>query len=98
MKKSELIQIIREEIRKGLKEYGMESIYFNHPGGFEQAKRIPELRLQRFTNPEKWKIVAMQLGATIQDRGDDWIAVMPNQDKLGTFSKMNHFGTLELVV
>ncbi len=28
--------------------------------------------------------------------GDDWIAILPNQDKLGTFSKMNQFGTLIL--
>jgi hypothetical protein len=38
----------------------------------------------------------MQLGATIQDRGDDWLAILPNQDKLGTFSKRNFIGTLTL--
>jgi hypothetical protein len=52
--------------------------------------------MQRFSNLERWKIIAMQMGATIQDRGDDWIAVMPNQDKIGTYSKLNSFGTLEL--
>jgi hypothetical protein len=96
MKKSQLVQIIREEIRNYLNEYGSELMYYNAPGGFEQAKQIPELRLQRFSDPERWRIIAMQLGATIQDRGDDWIAILPNKEKIGTFSKMNQFGTLEL--
>jgi len=98
MKKSRLLTIIREELAKELSEYGMESIYYNHPGGAEQTKQAPEARLQRYDSLEKWRITAMQLGATVQDRGDDYIAVMPNQDKLGTFSKLNNFGTLNLYV
>jgi hypothetical protein len=96
MKRSELKQIIREEIRKALKEaYGMESIYYSAPAGGEQVP-AEDVHIQHYDNLEKWKITAMQLGAVIQDRGDDWIAVMPNQDKLGTFSKMNYFGTLTI--
>jgi hypothetical protein len=38
----------------------------------------------------------MQLGAVIQDRGEDFLAIMPNQDKLGTFSKSLQIGTLNL--
>lgn len=96
MKKSRFLEIVREEIKKSLREYGSESMYYSSPGGFEQVKHVPELRMQRFSNLERWKIIAMQMGATIQDRGDDWIAVMPNQDKIGTYSKLNSFGTLEL--
>lgn len=92
--KDTLRKLIRSEIRKAIKEaYGMESIYYSAPSGFEQGNPR-ELQIKRFDNVEKWKIEAMQRGATIQDRGDDWIAVMPNQDKLGTFSKMNLTGTL----
>lgn len=93
MKRSRFIEIVREEIRAQLEAYGSEQIYFT-PSGFEQMQRAPERLVKRFENPEKWKIYAMQLGATIQDRGDDWIAVMPNQDKIGTFSKMNQYGTI----
>lgn len=97
MKKSRLIQIIREEVRKKLQEaYGMESMYYSAPSGFEQMQNRTQVNIQRFEDPEKWKIVAMQLGAVIQDRGDDWIAVMPNQDKIGTFSKVTQLGTLNL--
>ena len=93
MKRSKFIQLVREEIRMQLEAYGMEQIYFA-PSGFEQMQRAPERMIKRFENPEEWRIYAMQLGATIQDRGDDWIAVMPNQDKIGTFSKMNQYGTI----
>jgi hypothetical protein len=96
MKKSELIQIIKEEIRKVIKEYGAESPYYSAPGSFEQMQRAHEPRVQRFSDYEKWKVIALQLGAVIQDRGEDWIAVKPNQDKLGTFSKTNQTGTLIL--
>ena len=97
MKKSRLIKIVQEEIQKQLVEYGSEMLYYSAPGGTEQLQnRGSAPRIQRFEDPEKWRIVAMQLGATIQDRGDDWIAVLPNQDKLGTFSKMNQIGTLTL--
>jgi len=97
MKKSQLIQIIREEIRKELQEaYGMESLYYSAPSGYEQLPKGPDVRVQHFTNYEKWEIIAKQIGAVIQDRGDDWIAVMPNQDKLGTFSKLNRMGTLSI--
>jgi hypothetical protein len=96
MKKSELKQIIREEVRKLIKEYGSESIYYSNPGGTEQIKRAPIPRLQQYTNKEKWKVTAMQLGAVVIDRGDDWIAIMPNQDVLGTFGKMTNIGELHL--
>ena len=96
MKKSELHKIIREEIRKALKEaYGMESMYYSAPAGTEQVP-AKDVHVQRYDNLERWKITALQMGAVIQDRGDDWIAVMPNQDKLGTFSKMTYFGTLTI--
>ncbi len=96
MKKSELIKIIREEVKRTIKEYGSESIYFS-PGGFEQLERNPEpARVQRFNSYESWEVNAKQLGAIIQDRGEDWIAIMPNQDKIGTFSKINRIGTLSL--
>ena len=96
MKKSKFIQIVREEIQKQLHEYGSESMYYPAPGGFEQIGSIPEIRVQHFDDYERWKVISMQLGATIQDRGDDWLAVLPNQDKLGTFSKRNNYGTLTL--
>jgi hypothetical protein len=96
MKKTELIKIIKEEVSKVLKEYGMESLYYGSPGGFEQIGSKQELRIQHYTNLEKWKVVAMQLGATIQDRGDDFLAVMPTQDPLGTFVKELQQGTLHL--
>lgn len=100
MKKSELIKIVKEEIRKELREaYGMESLYYSSPSGFEQATRASDsasMRIRRFDNVEKWKVIAMQLGARIVDRGDDWMAEMPDRSKLGTFSKLNQSGTLTL--
>jgi hypothetical protein len=96
MKRSELLKIVREEIQSVVKEYGMESLYFT-PGGFEQMGQRPEpARIQRFSTYETWEVAAKQHGAIVQDRGEDWIAVMPNQDKLGTFSKINRIGTLSL--
>jgi len=96
MKKSALIKMIQEEIRSVIKEYGAETMYFT-PGGIEQIGSKPEeARLQRFNKYEDWEVNAKQLGAIIQDRGEDWIAIMPNQDKLGTFSKINQYGTLSL--
>jgi|694.fasta_scaffold18665_3 hypothetical protein len=96
MKKSKFLEIVREEIQKQLREYGSESMYYSAPGGFEQIGSIPEIRVQHFEDYERWKVIAMQLGATIQDRGDDWLAILPNQDKLGTYSKRNFMGTLTL--
>lgn len=96
MKKSELKQIIREEVRKLIKEYGSESMYYSSPGGTEQIRRAPIPRTQRYEDHEKWKVTAMQLGAVITDRGDDWIAILPNQDVLGTFGKMSNIGELHL--
>ena len=96
MKKSRFLEIVREEIQKQLSEYGSESMYYGSPGGFEQMGRAREMHVQRFESFELWKITAMQLGAIVQDRGDDYIAVMPNQDKIGTFGKMNQFVTLSL--
>jgi len=96
MKRSELVKIIREEVRSVIKEFGSESLYFT-PGGFEQIGRKPEpARVQRFNSYESWEVNAKQLGAIIQDRGEDWIAIMPNQDKIGTFSKINNIGTLSV--
>ena len=96
MKKSELLKIVREEIQNELREYGSESLYYSAPGGSEQIGRGQQLHIQHYDNLEKWKVVAMQLGAVIQDRGEDFLAVMPNQDKLGTFSKSLQLGTLSL--
>jgi hypothetical protein len=96
MKKSVLINIIKEEIQKQLHEYGSESLYYSSPGGSEQINSSQELRIQHYDNLEKWKVTAMQLGAVIQDRGEDFLAIMPNQDKLGTFSKSLQIGTLNL--
>ena len=93
---SEFKKLIREEVKQALKEYGSESMYYSNPGGSEQIRQVSVPRTQKFTDIERWKIVAMQLGATIQDRGDDLIAVMPNQDVLGTFVKPNKVGELYL--
>ena len=93
MKKRELLKIVKEEIQRVIHEYGMESIYFT-PGGFEQVGHPREKRLQRYSNPEKWRVTAMQMGAVIKDRGDDWIAQLPNGKILGTFGKMTQYGTL----
>jgi TRAP-type C4-dicarboxylate transport system substrate-binding protein len=95
MKLTEFRKLIREEIQKAIKEYGSSTMYFT-PGGFEQMSQNKETQLQRFDNLEKWKIRAMQLGAVIKDRGDDVIAVMPNQDKIGSFDKMIQSGQLYL--
>jgi hypothetical protein len=95
MKKSRLIQIIKEEVQLRLFEFGMEQPYFT-PAGFEQMNVPREKRIQRFTDPEKWRIIAMQLGAVVRDRGDDRIAVLPNGKILGTFAKMTQIGTLSL--
>ena len=95
MTRAEFRKLIREEIQKVIKEYGSSSIYFT-PSGFEQMSQNKETQLQRFENLEKWKIRAMQLGAVIKDRGDDVIAVMPNQDKIGSFDKMTSSGQLYL--
>ncbi len=95
MTRAEFRKLIREEIQKVIKEYGSSSIYFT-PSGFEQMSQNKETQLQRFEDLEKWKIRAMQLGAVIKDRGDDVIAVMPNQDKIGSFDKMTSSGQLYL--
>ena len=52
--------------------------------------------MQHIDDVEKWKITAMQIGAIVKDRGDDWIAVMPNQDVLGTYSKVLQSGELAI--
>ena len=96
MKKSELRQLIREEVKKVIKEYGSESMYYSAPGGSEQIRKAPIPRTQRYDNHEKWKVTAMQLGAVITDRGTDYIAVLPNQDVLGTFDKTTKIGELYL--
>lgn len=93
MKKSTLLKIVSEEVQRAIQEYGMESIYFS-PAGFEQIGTAKEKRLQRYSDPEKWRVVAMQMGAIVRDRGDDWIAELPNGKILGTFGKMTQYGTL----
>ena len=93
MKKSQLIRIIREEVSAVLKEYGQELIYFS-PMGVEQIRKPHEVQLKRFEDFESWKINALQKGATVTDRGDDWIAVLPTQDLLGRFDKATQMGTL----
>lgn len=91
-----LRKYIREEIEMHLQEYGAELPYYAAPGGFEQIKQSRPLRKQRFESFEKWKVIAMQLGARIVNRGDDFKAEMPNGETLGTFSKMVGIGTLSI--
>lgn len=91
----EISEIIRNEIRSALKEYGMETMYFAHPGGVEQMPK-PTQGPVRFDDVNKWKITAQQLGAVIRDRGDDWIATLPDTTVLGTFNKMISLGSLSM--
>jgi hypothetical protein len=93
MKLSEFRKLIREEIRKAIKEDGSESLYYQDAVG---RKPSGQLRMQHIDDVEKWKITAMQIGAIVKDRGDDWIAVMPNQDVLGTYSKVLQSGELAI--
>ena len=93
MKKSRLIQIIREEVSAALTEYGQELIYFS-PNGPEQTQQHADIHVRKYEDFEAWKVNALQKGATVTDRGDDWIAVMPNQDLLGKFDKATQLGTL----
>ncbi len=93
MKKSQLIQIIREEVSAIIKEYGQELIYFS-PMGVEQTQANADIIDRKFEDFEAWKVNALQKGATVTDRGDDWIAVMPNQDLLGKFDKATQMGNL----
>ena len=92
-----LKKILRTEINKAIMEYGAETMYFSAPGGTEQigiGKTAPAPH--RFYNIDKWKGSALQLGAVITDRGDDWIAITTDNTKLGTFNKMSNIGTLEM--
>ena len=93
MKKSQLIQIIREEVSAVIKEYGHELIYFS-PMGVEQTQANADIINRKFEDFEAWKVNALQKGAVVTDRGDDWIAVMPNQDLLGKFDKATQMGNL----
>ena len=93
MKKSQLIQIIREEVTSVIKEYGQELIYFS-PMGVEQTQANADIIDRKFEEFEDWKVNALQKGAVVTDRGDDWIAVMPNQDLLGKFDKATQMGNL----
>ena len=36
----------------------------------------------------------MQKGAVVHDRGEDYVAILPSQDKIGVFSKMTQVGNL----
>jgi hypothetical protein len=78
---------------KAIKEDGSESLYYQDAVGNKPAGK---LRMQHIDDVEKWKITAMQIGAIVKDRGDDWIAVMPNQDVLGTYSKVLQSGELAI--
>lgn len=93
MKKSQLIQLVREEVSAVIKEYGQELIYFS-PQGVEQTQQHADIHVRKYEEFETWKVNALQKGATVTDRGDDWIAVMPNQDLLGKFDKATQLGTL----
>jgi hypothetical protein len=93
LKKSQLIQIIREEVSAVIKEYGQELIYFS-PMGVEQTQANADIIDRKFEDFEDWKVNALQKGAVVTDRGDDWIAVMPNQDLLGKFDKATQMGNL----
>ena len=95
MKKSDLQKIIREEVRSVIKEYGMETMYFGNPGGFEQMPK-GEVHPVKFYDVNKWKLTAQQMGAVIRDRGDDWIATLPDTTIIGTFTKMISFGSLSM--
>lgn len=89
--------LIRKEIAKHIREaYGVETIQFANPAGFEQLRKR-ESRNQRFTDMEKWKVIAQQLGATVKDRDDDLIAILPNRKVLGTFNKLSNFGSLLII-
>mgnify|MGYP003352617246 CR=1 FL=1 len=96
MKRSRLLQIIKEEVSSYIAEYGAENLYYNSPGGFESMAKTPYTNILHFDNKDKWQVTAQQMGAVVMDRGDDWAAIMPNQDLLGTFSKMNGNGTLSI--
>jgi hypothetical protein len=93
LKRSQLIQIIREEVSAVIKEYGQELIYFS-PMGVEQTQANADIINRKFEDFEAWKVNALQKGAVVTDRGDDWIAVMPNQDLLGKFDKATQMGNL----
>jgi hypothetical protein len=96
MKKSEFLKIVREEIHNELREfYGAGQMMFT-PSGFEQMNNNAPAHNQRYDNHEEWKIVAMQLGAIIKDRGDDWVAYMPDQSIIGKFVKSLQYGTLKI--
>lgn len=98
MNSQELLRLfIRKEITKQIREaYGVETIQFATPGGFEQMHKR-DVRNQRFVDIEKWKITAKQLGATVKDRDDDLIAILPNEKILGTYNKLSNFGSLLII-
>jgi hypothetical protein len=93
MKKSRFVQIVREEIQSVLKEYGQELLYFQ-PSGFEQIDKHAQINTRHYSNFEEWKVTAMQKGAVVHDRGEDYVAILPSQDKIGVFSKGSKMGTL----
>jgi len=96
MKKSEFLKIVREEIHNELREfYGSGQLMFS-PAGFEQMNQKRPIRTQRYDKQEEWEIVAKQLGAVVTDRGNDWVAVLPDDTVIGTFMKTMQYGTLKL--
>jgi hypothetical protein len=62
--------------------------------GVEQTQANADIIDRKFEDFEDWKVNALQKGAVVTDRGDDWIAVMPNQDLLGKFDKATQMGNL----
>lgn len=94
MKKSDLLNIIREEIQSVIKEF---NAGLNIPLGdptMDQSAGATSPRNQHFYNKAKWRVIAMQLGAVVVDRGDDLKATRPDGTILGVFDKMTNIGTL----
>jgi hypothetical protein len=87
-------EFLDDIVKNKLTEANSENMYFN--GGFEQIRPLQEPRVQRYSNFEQWKVLALQMGAVIRDRIDDYKATLPDSTILGTFSKINQTGTLHL--
>lgn len=92
MKKSDLLNIIREEIQSVIKEFNAGLPLPLGDPTMNQMSDTPQA--QHFYDKAKWRVVAMQLGAVVVDRGDDLKATMPDGTILGVFDKMANIGTL----
>lgn len=94
MKKSDLLNIIREEIQSVIKEF---NAGLDLPMGdptMNQSAAATAPQAQHFYDKAKWRVVAMQLGAVVVDRGDDLKATRADGTILGVFDKMANIGTL----